>query len=269
MIGKNAQSLLVDKSVAKEFREWFRWKYSWYGDLDIINFPGLASPTCPSGREISSTWFTFWDWDENKKNIPWSWSDSPDSPDVLFSKKIYTQIFLDTHYAEYKRQTSLLEPKKSIDLNNWSLFVIEDFQEDFDEWFRHFFSHRDVSKATTKCNGKNDWFNCYIEGDDKLDWRWSKDPELSSIGNVITAAQWREQFWLPYYEEKYSGPLFDTSGSMNVTVTGSSGPNRSIDSVEEISKILDEEITKSMVKNLQEMNSEMQSELNNDLMLLL
>ena len=267
MIEKNAQSLFVDKTVAKEFHEWFRWKYSWYGDLDTMNFPGFPPPLdhYEPGYDTPSTWCTFWDWDGNKKEAPWGW----DNRLWHSSEKISTQKFLDTHYAEYKKQTSLLEPQKPIDLNNWSLFVTEDFQEVFDKWFRHFFSHTDTSNESTKCNGKTDWFNCYVAEDGKTEWKWSRAPELTSNGNLITVAQWRECFLLPYYTEKYSGPLFDTSGSMNVTVTGSSGPNRSINAVEEISKILDEEITNSMVKNLQEMYSEMQSESNDDLMLLL
>ena len=268
MIGKNSQTVFVDKTIAKEFREWFRWKYSWYLDLDTVNFPGFPPPKNfhDFDYDVSDEWFTFWDWDGNKKNAPWQWG-----TDRLWtsSEKIFDQKFLDTHYAEYKKQTSLFEPKKPIDLNNWSFFLTESLQADFDEWFRHFFSHRHTANASTKCNGKTDWFNCYIDEDGKPDWKWSKRPELTSKGNLITAAQWREYFQNPYYKEKHSGPLFDTSGSMNVTVTGSSGPNRSINAVEEISKILDEEISNSMVKNLQEMYSEMQSESNDDLMLLL
>jgi len=199
MIEKNAQSLFVDKTVAKEFREWFRWKYSWYADLDTMNFPGFPPPLdhYEPGRDVPNTWCTFWDWDGNKKEAPWGW----DNRLWHSSEKISTQKFLDTHYAEYKKQTSLLEPQKPIDLNNWSLFVTEDFQEDFDKWFRHFFSHRDTDNKSTKCNGKTDWFNCYIEGDGKPDWRWSKAPELTSNGNVITADHWRECCWNPFKED--------------------------------------------------------------------
>jgi hypothetical protein len=197
MIVKKAQSILVDKAIAKEFREWFRWKYYWYADLDTINFSGFPPPPDNSGRDVPSTWFTFWDWDGNKKNAPWTWGEGNE---LNLSEKISGETFYVTHYAEYKKQTSLLEPERPI-VQNWSLFVTGGFQEDFDEWFRHFFSHRDVSKATTKCNGKTDQFNCYVSEDGKLDWRWSKDPELTSKGNVITEAQWRERFWYPFKED--------------------------------------------------------------------
>lgn len=194
MIRKNVQSIFVNKSIAKEFKEWFCWKHTWNkknnGD---INFPGLPSVHGNPEHIIPDNICTFWDYDG--KNANWEWGDG--GAGYRESKTITANVFLNTHYAEYLQATG--STQNLIDLERWSMLLTEDFEDDFEEWFHHYFQHESIHKKSfARTNGKIDWFNCFPHSISRNpNWQWGKDPKFT---NIITQSQWREFYWKPYQE---------------------------------------------------------------------